>query len=283
MIGYNLFERLDLSQCQKVGSARIYPSTVGTQDVLETQIQLPSGVERYTPWYANKRISELSNFDVPDERLLACIHASAAAEKAIYTYQLKNLTCRGSDDKSYAQAFVSRQDGRADTHTKSYVFDITGLELLSNLEAIDLSVNWISSLYITSLTHVKTLKLDGNIIQQADLISMESLTQLSLNSNPLHRLMLPARLEKLTASGGIAANHFVGDILGKYNLAILREGGDGELLTAASFAQKYVIGNIEQAFSLIDVQPDRVEWPAAVISFAWGMPEARIANADDSK
>ncbi|HEY6530317.1 MAG TPA: hypothetical protein VIZ65_16640 [Cellvibrionaceae bacterium] len=208
-IGYNLLDKLDLSQCKALGFASVFPSTTEKKDVLETQLKLPVNVVRDMPDGSQHRVSELTAKDVPDERLLSCVQTSAAAEKALYVRQLKNLICRGNNDKSYYQAFESRQEERADPNIKSFVFDSTGLEMFSGIETIDLGVNWISELHIDGLTHLKKLNLEGNVVQMAYLKNMQSLSELNLSSNPIRTLQVPPSLTQLQATSGTSSNGYV--------------------------------------------------------------------------
>jgi hypothetical protein len=260
-VGYNQLEQLDLSRCSALTSASILPSTLNTQDVLTTQLKLPQGVERTLPVEAKMRISDLSKQQIPDARLLSCVQAAGKAENALYVQQLKNLSCRGEDSKAYYQSFASLQEGRADPLVKDYIFDVTGLSLLTGLESLDLGVNWISQINVDSLYKLKRLTLDGNIIQDANFTRAGSLQQLELGSNPLSQVALPDGLEQFKATAGITSNRYVEYVLGDYGLDILRNGPEGKLLTSDDFYKK--VAGISLPASLTDIQSNRVAWPPA--------------------
>ncbi len=258
-VGYNQLEQLDLRKCSALTSASVLPSSLKTQDVLTTQLKLPQGVERTLPVEAKMRISDLSNQQIPDARLLSCVQAAGKAENALYVQQLKNLSCRGEDSKAYYQSFASLQEGRVDPLIKDYIFDVTGLSLLTGLESLDLGVNWISQINVDSLYKLKRLTLDGNIIQDANFTRAGSLRQLELGSNPLSHVALPDGLEQFNASAGITSNSYVAYVLGKYGLDILRNGPEGKLLSSDNFSQK--IAGIGLPASLTDIQSNRLAWP----------------------
>lgn len=258
-IGYNLLDQLDLSQCKFLTEAFILPSTARTEDVLNTQLKLPPGVERVLSAESRLRISALTQEHIPDARLLACAQAAGKAENALYVQQLKNITCRGENNKAYYQAFNSLQEGRADTLISGYIFDLTGLSLFTGLQSLDLGTNWISQLNINGLNKLKRLVADGNIIQDAD-FSNPVLQQVDLGSNPLSRVVLPEGLEQFKAAAGINSNGYVSYILGNYGLDILRRGPEGKLLSVDDFSKK--LNAAGWPASLTDIQSNRVTWPS---------------------
>ncbi|MFO1369293.1 MAG: hypothetical protein U1F46_09880 [Marinagarivorans sp.] len=258
-IGYNLLDQLDLSQCKSLTEAFILPSTARTEDVLNTQLKLPQGVERVLSAEARLRISALTQEHIPDARLLACAQAAGKAENALYVQQLKNITCRGENSKAYYQAFASLQEGRADPLVNNYIFDLTGLSLFTGLQNLDLGTNWISQLNLNGLNKLKRLVADGNIIQDAD-FSNPVLQQVDLSSNPLVRVVLPEGLEQFKAAAGINSNAYVSYILGNYGLDILRRGPEGKLLSVDDFSKK--LNAAGWPVSLTDIQSNRVTWPS---------------------
>lgn len=258
-IGYNLLDQLDLSKCTSLTEAFILPSTARTEDVLTTQLKLPQGIERVLPAEARLRINALSHEQIPDARLLACVQAAGKAENTLYVQQLKNLTCRGEDNKAYYQAFVSLQEGRADLLINNYIFDPTGITLFTGLQNLDLGVNWISQLNVNGLNKLKRLVVDGNIIQNADFANL-ALRQLDVSSNPLSRVVLPDGLEQFKAAAGTTSNGYVTYILGDYGLDILRRGPEGKLLSGNDFEEK--INGASLPASVVDIQSNRLTWPA---------------------
>lgn len=258
-IGYNLLDQLDLSKCTSLTEAFILPSTARTEDVLTTQLKLPQGIERVLPAEARLRINALSHEQIPDARLLACVQAAGKAENTLYVQQLKNLTCRGEDNKAYYQAFVSLQEGRADLLINNYIFDPTGITLFTGLQNLDLGVNWISQLNVNGLNKLKRLVVDGNIIQNADFANL-ALRQLDVSSNPLSRVVLPDGLEQFKAAAGTTSNGYVTYILGDYGLDILRRGPEGKLLSGNDFEEK--INGASLPASVVDIQSNRLTWPS---------------------
>lgn len=279
-MGYSQLASLDLTRCKSLGFAYILPSTAQPQDPLINQLKLPEGAVRDVPESALRRISKLTANDIPDVRLLSCVQSAAEAEKALYTAQLKNLTCRGSDGKRYYQAFDSRQQGLGYSMEKLYIYNTSGLDLLTGLETLDLSINWIDKLHIDGLVNLKSLILDGNIIQAVYFSNMQALRQLSLSSNPLRAVQLPVTLNQFTANPDFIDNAYVTYILGRYNLDILREGVGGAFLTTESFSQKFSLENALQANSLAEIKADRIDWPAITLPGVERLRVKDLAIAD---
>ena len=104
----------------------------------------------------------LSDIEFSDSNLKACVLQTAAANDWTYVAQMTSLTCKGQQ-----------------------LDDLTGLDKLSHLRAVDLSDNQIKSTYqLRELTGLTDLNLANNYLGRTEyLTSLTNLTTLNLSDN----------------------------------------------------------------------------------------------------